>query len=105
MHFLNQNNEKIEHIFCHCFVTKVLWNDLNTIFENHLSLYDLTRQAPFFALAEKYLVDSILQNDFLSGSYGFVCLMSLLLEIKKINCLEKKIAEANANKHKSYLLK
>ena len=24
---------------------------------------------------------------------------------KKINCLEKKIAEANANKHKSYLVK
>ena len=28
-----------------------------------------------------------------------------LLAIKKINCLEKKIAEANANKHKSYLVK
>ena len=38
-------------------------------------------------------------------SYGFICLKSLLLEIKKINRLEKKIAEANVNKHKSYLLK
>ena len=37
--------------------------------------------------------------------YGFVCLKSLLIEIKQINCLEKKIAEANANKDKSYLLK
>ena len=40
-----------------------------------------------------------------SQSYGFVCLKPLLLEIKKINCLEKKIAKANVNKHKSYLLK
>ena len=40
-----------------------------------------------------------------SHSYRFVCLKSLLLEIKKINCLEKKIAEANANKYKSFLLK
>ena len=68
-----------------------------------------------------------------SRSYGFVCLtlyattprnsqthsknssakfvglalkeLKSLLEIKKINCLEKKIAEANANKHRSYLLK
>ena len=31
--------------------------------------------------------------------------MSLLLEIKKINRLEKKIAESNVNKDKSYLLK
>ena len=63
---------------------------------------------------EKHLDNSILQNHFLlmfkiylykSRSYGLVCLKSLLLEIKKINCLEKKIAEANANKHKSYLFK
>ena len=40
-----------------------------------------------------------------SRSYGFVCLKSRLLEIKKINSLEKKIAEANANKRKSYLFK
>ena len=40
-----------------------------------------------------------------SRSYGFVCLKSLIVEIKKINRLEKKIAKANANKHKSYLLK
>ena len=40
-----------------------------------------------------------------SRSYGFVCLKSRLTEIKKINCLEKKIAEANANKHKAYVLK
>ena len=112
--FYNQNNEKIDYLFCQCFATKVLWNDLNTIFENHLSLYDLTPHAPFFAFTEKYLVDSILQNDLLllfklclykSGSYGFVCLKSLLLEIKNINCLENKIAEVKLNKHKSYLLK
>ena len=30
---------------------------------------------------------------------------SLLLEMKKINYLEKKITEANANKQKFYLLK
>ena len=40
-----------------------------------------------------------------SRSYGFVCLKPLHLEIKKINRFEKKIAETNANKHKSYLLK
>ena len=40
-----------------------------------------------------------------SRSYEFVCLKPHLLEIKKINRLEKKIAEANANKHKSYVLK
>ena len=34
-----------------------------------------------------------------------VFLKPLLLEIKKINRLEKKTAEANANEHKSYLLK
>ena len=34
-----------------------------------------------------------------SRSYGFVCLKSLLLEIKKINHLEKTIAEATANNH------
>ena len=110
--FCNQNNETIEHLFCHCFVAKALWNDLNTFFENHLSLYDLTPQAAFFGFTEKNLDDTILQNHLLlvfkiylykSRSYGFVCLKPLLLEIKKINCLEKKIAEANANKHKSYL--
>ena len=97
------------------FVTvKALRNDLNTFFKNHLSLYDLTPQAAFFGFTEKNLDDSILQNHLLlvfkiylykSRSYGFVCLKSLLLEIKKINRLEKKIAEANANKHKTYLLK
>ena len=40
-----------------------------------------------------------------SRSYGLFCLKSLLLEIKKINCLGKKIAEANTNKQKSYLFK
>ena len=40
-----------------------------------------------------------------SRSYGFVCLKSLFLEIKKINCLEKNLTELNANKNKSYLLK
>ena len=77
-------------------------------------LYDLTPQAAFFGFTEKDLDDTILQNHLLlvfkiylykSRSYGFVCLKPLLLEIKKINRLEKKIAEANANKHKSYLLK
>ena len=34
-----------------------------------------------------------------------VPLKSLLPKVKKINCLVKKIAEANANKHKSNLLK
>ena len=85
-----------------------------TIFENHLSLYNLTPQAAFFIFTEKDLDATILQNHLLlvfkiylykSRSYGFVCLKPLLLEIKKINCLEKKIAETNANKHKSYLLK
>ena len=112
--FSDQNNETIEHLFCHCFVAKALWNDLNTFFENHLSLYNLTPQADFFGFTEKDLDDTILQNHLLlvlktylykSRSYGFVCLKPLLLEIKKINCLERKIAEANANKHKSYLLK
>ena len=82
-------------------------------FENHLSLYDLTPQAAFFGFTEKNLDDTILQNHLLlvfkiylykSRSYGFACLKSLLLEIKKINRLEKRTAEANANKHKSYLL-
>ena len=77
-------------------------------------MYDLKPQAAFFGFTEKKLDDTILQNHLLlvfkiylykSRSYGFVFLKSLLLEIKKINCLEKKIAEANANKHKSYLLK
>ena len=112
--FCNQNNETIEHLFCHCFVTKALWNGLNTLSENHLSLYGLTPKAAFFGFTEKNLDDTILQNHLLlvfgiylykSRSYGFVCLKSLILEIKKINRLEKKNAEANANKHKSYLLK
>ena len=112
--FCNQNKETIEHLFCHCFVARALWNGLNTLFENQLSLYDLTPQATFFGLTEKHLDDSILQNHLLlvfkiylykSRSYGFVCLKSFLLEIKKINFLEKKTAEANANKHKSLLFK
>ena len=32
----NKNNETIEHLFCHYFVAKALWNGLNTFFENHL---------------------------------------------------------------------
>ena len=112
--FCSQNSEIIEHLFCHGFVAKALWNDLNTFIENHLSLYDLTPHAAFFGFSEKDLDDTILQNHLLlvfkiclyqSRSYGFVCLKPLLLEIKKINGLEKKIPEANANKHKSYLLK
>ena len=59
--FCNQNNETIEHFFCHCFVAKALWNGLNTFFENHLSLYDLTPQAAFFGFTEKNLDDTILQ--------------------------------------------
>ena len=111
--FCSQNNETIEHLFCHCFVAKELWNDLNPFFENHLSLCDLTPQTAFFGFTEKDLDDTILQNHLLlvfkiylykSRSYGFVCLKSLLLEIKKINHLEKTIAEANANNHKSDLL-
>ena len=71
-------------------------------------------QAAFSGFTEKHLDDSILQNHLLlvfkiylcrSRSFGFACLNSLLLEIKKINCSEKKIPEANANKHKSYLFK
>ena len=96
--FCNQNNETIEHLFCHCFVVKALWNGLNTVFD--LSLYDLTPQVAFFGYTEKHLDNSILQNHLLlvfqiylykSRSYGFVCLKSLLIEIKKINCLEKKL--------------
>ena len=111
--FCNQNNETIEHLFCHCFVAKALWNDLNTFFENHLSLYDLTPQAAFLGFIEKDLDNTRLQNHLLlvfkiylykSRSYGFVSSKPLLLEIKKIFRLEKKIAKANANKHKSYLL-
>ena len=113
-YFCIQNKETIEHLFCHCFVPKALWNGLNTLFKNQLSLYDLTPPAAFFGFTEKHLDDSILQNHLLlvfkiylykSRSYGFVCLKSRLLEIKKINSLEKKIAEANANKRKSYLFK
>ena len=83
-------------------------------FENHLSLYDLKTQAAFFGFSEKHLEDTILQNHLLlvfktylykSRFYVFVCLKSLILEIEKVNPLEKKIAEANANKNKSYLLK
>ena len=103
----------MEHLFCHCFVAKASWNCLNTFRENHLSLYDLTSQAAIFGFKEKHLEDGILQNHLLlvckiylykSRSYGFVCL-SLFLEIKRIKCLEKKSADANANKHKYYLLK
>ena len=94
--FCNQNNETIDHLFCHCFVAKALWNGLNTFLENHLSLYDLTPQSAFFGFTEKHLDDTILQNHLLlvfkiylykSRSYGFVCLKSLILEIKKINRL------------------
>ena len=71
-------------------------------------------QVTFFGFIEKDLDDTILQNHLLlvfkiylykSLSYGFFCLKPLILEIKKINRLEKKFAEANASKHKSYLLK
>ena len=81
--FCNQNNETIGHLFCHCFVAKALWNALNTFFENHLSLYDITPQATFFGFTEKNLDDTILQNHLLLvfkiylyklRSYGFVCL-------------------------------
>ena len=74
----------------------------------------MTPQASFFEFTEKDLDDTILQNHLLlmfkiylykSRCYGFVCLKPLLVEIKKITRLEKKIAEANANKHKYYLLK
>ena len=77
-------------------------------------MYGLTPQAAFFGFTEKNLHDTILQNHLLlmfkiylykSRSYGFVCLKSLLLEVRKINRLEKKIVEANANEHKSYLPK
>ena len=112
--FCNQNIETIEHLFCHCFVAKVLWNGLNTLLENPLSFHNLTTQAPFFGFTEKHLDNTILQNLLLlvlkiylyrSRFYGFVCLKSFLIEIKQINCLEKKIVQANANKDKSYLLK
>ena len=71
-------------------------------------------QGAFLRFTEKHLDDRILQNHLLlvlklylykSRSYGFVCLKSFLPEIKNINCLEKKIAEANPSKHKSYLPK
>ena len=96
----NQNKETIDHLFCHCFVAKALWNGLNTFFKNKLSLYDLTPQAAFFRFTEKHLDDSILQNYlllvfkiylYICFLVGFVCLKSLLLEIKMINCLEKKL--------------
>ena len=91
--FCSQINKRIEHLFCHCFIAKALWNSLNTFFENHLSLYDLTPQAAFFGFIKKHLHDSISQNHLLvvfkiylykSRSYRFVHLKSLLLEIKKI---------------------
>ena len=97
--FCNQNNETIEHLFCRCFVAKAFWNDLNTFFGNHLSLYDLTPQTAYSGFTEKYLDDTILQNHLLlvfkiylnkSRSYGYAFLKPLLLEIKKINRLEKK---------------
>ena len=96
----NQNKETSDHLFCHCFVAKALWNGLNTFFKNKLSLYDLTPQAAFFRFTEKHLDDSILQNHllmvfkiylYICFLLGFVCLKSLLLEIKMINCLEKKL--------------
>ena len=82
----------------------------------------MTRQAAFFGFIEKDLDGKILQNRYYwclknrlllvlksylckSRFYGFVCLKTFLLEIKKINYAEKKTAEANAIKHKSYLLK
>ena len=63
----------------------------------------IQRKAAFFGFTEKHLDDSILQNYLLlvfkiylykSRSYGFICAKSLFLEIKKINCLEKKIARS-----------
>ena len=111
---ITKKKKKNEHLFCHYFVAKALWNSWNTFFENHLSLYDLKKQAAFFGFSEKHLDDTILQNHLLlvfkiylykSQFYAFVCLKSLILEIEKVNRLEKKIAEANANKNKSYLLK
>ena len=51
--FCNQNNETMEHLFCHCFVAKASWNDLNTFSENHLSLYDFTPQAALFRIYRK----------------------------------------------------
>ena len=50
--FCNQNNETIEHPFCHCFVAKALLNGLKTFFENRLSFYELTPQATFFRFTE-----------------------------------------------------
>ena len=52
--FCNQNKETIEHLFCHCFVAKALWNGLNTCSANQLSLYDFTPQAAFFGFTEKH---------------------------------------------------
>ena len=62
---------------------------------------------------KNHLDDSILQNHSLlkfklylckSRSYDFVCLKSLLLKSRSL-IASKKIAESNANKLKSYLLK
>ena len=78
-----------------------------------LFLYDLTPQAAFFGYIEKDLDDTILQNHLLmvfkiylykSRSYGFACLKFFSLKSKRL-IAGKKIAEANANKHKSYLHK
>ena len=51
-------------------------------------------------ITESFTTDVYLYK---SRFYGFVWLKSLLLKIKKINCLEKEIADVNANKHKFYL--
>ena len=80
--FVTKKNETIEHLCCYCFVAKALWKDLNTFFENRLSLYDLTPQAASFGFLEKDLDDTILKNHLLlifkiylykSLSYRFVC--------------------------------
>ena len=78
--FCNQNNETIEHLFCHCFVAKALWNDLNTFFENHLSLYDLMPQAAFFGFTEKHLDDTILQNHLLLV-LKYICISHDLMDL------------------------
>ena len=41
--FCNKNNETIEHLCCHCFVGKALWNVLKFFFENHLPFWDLQK--------------------------------------------------------------
>ena len=64
--FCKQNNETIEHLFCHCFVSKALWNDLNNFFEN-LFLYDLTPQAAFFRICRKSLRRYHITESFTTG--------------------------------------